>query len=279
MSDLSVLAAHGMQRFPVHDIRAGKCSCGEACSSPGKHPRVKNWQAEAVNDLAQWRAWWKQFGGCNYGIACGQSAIFVLDIDTAKGGEENLGRLEQQHGPLPTTWIFLTGGGGRHIIFRDPGVALDLRNSASKLGPGLDTRGHGGFIVAPQSKHISGRSYAIDVDRHPDEFALANLPPWLLALLTRPDVLSHVNGHKAPTPTEEWRALVGTEIAEGRRNDAVARLAGYLLRHWLDGFVALELLRSFNLTHCRPPLAETEIETTFASIAKREMDRRAKVPA
>jgi len=271
-SDLAVLAAHGMLLFPVHDIRKGQCSCGDPkCSSPGKHPRVRDWQDLAINDMAAWRAWWREFNGCNYGIACGQSGIFVLDSDPDKGGETSIAQLERQHGTLPETWQFLTGGGGRHILFRDPGIELDLRNSASKLGPGLDTRGHGGFIVAPQSRHISGRVYAIDVDHHPDEFALADIPPWLLTLLTQ--VNSH-NGYKAPVPTEEWRALVGTEIGEGRRNEAITRLTGYLLRHWLDPYVALELVQSFNRTHCAPPLDSAEVEATVASIARRECDRR-----
>lgn len=254
--------------FPVFGIRDGKCDCGETCSSPGKHPRVKDWQGWATDDLAKLRTSAKSFGGCNLGIACGQSGIFVLDMDPAKGGDESLKRLERQHGALPQTWVFLTGGGGRHIVFRDPGVELDLRNSASKLGPGLDTRGHGGFIVAPQSRHISGRSYAISVDHHPDEFALADLPAWLLTLLTQ------VNGHKLPTPAEEWRALMEADLGEGIRDDTMTRLAGYMLRRWIDPYVVAGLLRSFNHDHCRPPLPDHDIDRIVASIARKESARR-----
>jgi hypothetical protein len=153
-------------------------------------------------------------------------------------------------------------------VFRDPGVELDLRNSASKLGPGLDTRGHGGFIVAPQSKHISGRSYAIDVDHHPDEFALADLPAWLLALLTQQ------KEPKAPMPPEEWRALVDGEIPEGSRNSRIATLAGHLLRRYVDLWIVLSLCESFNRDRCRPPLTDEEIRAIVTSIGKKEMARR-----
>lgn len=274
-TDLNVLIDKGMMLFPVAGVKDGKCGCGDAaCGSPGKHPLVKNWQELATNDVEKLRAWAKQFRGCNWGIACGQSDIFVIDMDPRHGGDESLAALEKEHGPLPPSWIFLTGGGGVHFVFRDPGVDLDLRNSASKLGPGLDTRGHGGFIVAPVSRHISGRVYSISVDAHPDDIALASLPAWLLHLLTAPN---GVNGHKMPVPAEEWRALVEGDIGEGRRNDALTRLAGYLLRHWIDGHVALRILQAINTTNCVPPLPPDEVEGIFLSIAKAEVNRRAKV--
>ena len=43
-----------------------------------------------------------------------------------------------------------SNGGGLHYVFRHvPGI----RNSASKIGNGLDIRGDGGYIVAPPSIH------------------------------------------------------------------------------------------------------------------------------
>jgi hypothetical protein len=51
----------------------------------------------------------------------------------------------------------ITGGGGRQLYFRMP--LLELRNSAGKLGDNLDTRGEGGYVVAPGSNHASGNEY------------------------------------------------------------------------------------------------------------------------
>ena len=89
----------------------------------------------------------------------------------------DLGPTTRTPSPPPPTWKFHTGGGGEHYLFRHPGH--EIRNSAGQLGLGLDTRGDGGYIVAPPSLHISGRRYVVDVDGHPQQVALAPLPDWI----------------------------------------------------------------------------------------------------
>jgi hypothetical protein len=75
------------------------------------------------------------------------------------------------------------------------------------------------------------------------------------------------------TPPAKWRALV-KGVAAGQRNSAAASLCGHLLRRRIDPFVVLELVQAWNATRCSPPLPESEIERTVASIAKREFTRR-----
>jgi putative DNA primase/helicase len=226
MREVRTLAEHGMKLFPCHHPVNGACSCGNpSCDAPAKHPRVKGWQELATSDLEQLRAWWRQWPGTNYGIACGQSAIFVLDVDPRHDGDDTLANLEREHGQPPDTWRFLTGGGGQHIVFRDPGIELDLRNSASKLGRGLDCRGHGGLIIAPGSRHVSGRAYAIDVDHHPDDVALADLPQWIVSLLAQ-----KMYEPRMAAPADDWRELAASEVPEGQRNQTITRISGLLLR-------------------------------------------------
>ena len=64
------------------------------------------------------------------------------------------------------------------------------------------------------------------------------------------------------------------EVTEGRRNDTLARLAGHLLRRWVDPLVTLEFLLTWNAMRCRPPLDESEVFTIVNSIAGRELKRR-----
>ena len=61
------------------------------------------------------------------------------------------------HGTLPDTVSLRTGGRGQHFYFQHPGVPIP--NYAGKLGPGLDVRGEGGYVVAPPSIHLSGKPY------------------------------------------------------------------------------------------------------------------------
>ena len=73
-----------------------------------------------------------------------------------------------------------------------------------------------------------------------------------------------------------WHKLVSADVAEGARNDTVARLSGHLLRHYVDPQVALELLLAWNAVRCCPPLAPEEVAKTVNSIAGRELRRRAR---
>lgn len=269
-------AALGLAVLPLHRPvdRSGRlrCSCGKAdCSSPAKHPvgrLAPRGLLDASRDPTMLAAW---FGheACNVGIATGAaSSIVVLDIDPRHGGEEALAGLEAEHGPLPPTWRFLTGGGGEHILFRHPGGMV--KNSAGTIAPGIDVRGDGGYIVAPPSLHISGRPYATSVDHHPDEVALAPLPAWLLNLVGEPTPVKTgpLKIGRAPT---DWRTHLGNPVGEGERNIALARLAGLLLGRRINPHACLDLVLAFNAARCRPPLPDLEVVSTVASIARREL--------
>jgi hypothetical protein len=137
-----------------------------------------------------------------------------------------------------------------------------IANSAGKIAPGIDVRGDGGYVFAPPSVHPSGKLYSWSVDSS-NSFSTA--PQWLLDKLT---------ASATATPTTEWRDLVSNGAEEGTRDCSLARLAGYLLRRRIDPVVVLELLKSWNATHCRPPLPVADIERVCTSIAARELKRR-----
>jgi putative DNA primase/helicase len=274
-------AALGLAVLPLHRPadRGGRlrCSCGKAnCPSPAKHPvgrLAPRGLLDASRDPDKLRAWFER-DAWNIGIATGvASGVVVLDIDPRHGGDEALAALENQHGPLPATWRFFTGGGGEHIVFRHPGGAV--KNSAGVIAPGIDVRADGGYIVAPPSLHIGGRPYAISVDHHPDEVALAPLPDWLLSLIadpapvkTGPRTTGPLNIGRVPT---DWRAHLAGTVGEGERNIALARLAGLLLGRRIDPHACLDLVLAFNVARCRPPLPDREVVLTVASIARREL--------
>jgi putative DNA primase/helicase len=274
-------AALGLAVLPLHRPvdRGGRlrCSCGKAdCPSPAKHPvgrLAPRGLLDASCDTNVIAAWFER-DAWNVGIATGAaSRIVVLDIDPRHGGDEALAALETDNGPLPPTWRFLTGGGGEHIVFRHPGGAV--KNSAGAIAPGIDVRADGGYIVAPPSLHVGGRPYAISVDHHPDDIALAALPDWLLNLVTEPTsaktdprTTGPLKIGRAPT---DWRTRLAGTVGEGERNIAMARLAGLLLGRRIDPHACLDLMLAFNAARCRPPLPDREVVSTVASIARREL--------
>lgn len=175
------LARRGFRVFPLATAVNGVCSCGKgaACKNAGKHPLITGWVKDATTDEAQIRRWWHHWGTANIGLATGsESGVVVLDVDPEHGGEASLLALP----PLPETVESLTGGGGRHLLFRHPGVEIRNKQSWAEY-PGLDVRGDGGYIVAPGSVHRSGREYEWEVMSHPDDVELAELPDWLREML------------------------------------------------------------------------------------------------
>jgi hypothetical protein len=233
----------------------------------GKKPLFDGGYKKATRDTEVIARWWSFWPNANVGAATGAaSGFFALDVDPRHGGDETLAELERKWGALPITLTSLTGGGGRHLLFRH---VAGIRNSAEKrLGPGLDVRGEGGHIVAPPSIHPNGRPYRWIAKDAP----IASAPPWLVELARTPPAGSHA------APPESWRRLVADGVAEGQRNDALTRLAGHLLRKCVDPWVVLEIARCWNATHCRPPLDDNEVICTVDSVARCELRRRGARP-
>lgn len=134
---------------------------------------------DATVDVDLVESWWHRMPTANIGLATGTaSGLLVLDVDPRHGGDESLRALQLAHGLLPATLTARTPSGGSHIVFEHvPG----LRNSAGKVGAGLDTRGDGGYVVAAPSVTSAG-SYAWTNWGEP----VALLPAWLGRLLAPP---------------------------------------------------------------------------------------------
>jgi hypothetical protein len=260
-------ASRGLPVFPVYplvEVRgrfACKCRCTIRCESPGKHPMTRHGLKDATADAAVVRQRWYCAPDANVGIACSAECC-VLDVDPRHGGDVALAELERQHGLLPVTWTAKTGGGGWHHFFRPQ---HEIRNSAGTIGAGLDIRGTGGYVVAPPSRHVSGNYYEWRLGHAPGEVPLAMMPTWLLAPKQQP---------AAPVPASSWRALVRNGVTEGARNQSIAKLAGHLLRRYVDPLVTLEMLTAWNAARCKPPLSEAEVQVIVDSIAGREIKRR-----
>ncbi len=203
----------GIPVFPAHDVTTGKCSCfnGASCESPGKHPRSKGWQDIATTDPAQVAAWKRSFPNANYAAATGKAAgVIVLDVDPEKGGGESLGKLIDLHGPFDETLTTLTGGGGFHAFFKYPD-GIEIKNSTSKIAPGLDVRGDGGLVIIPPSLHASGRRYQL-IDG-----PIADAPKWLIDLLVSPP-----DATRPPKVTDfKTRQPIPDFIPDGQRNETL----------------------------------------------------------
>ena len=159
-----------------------------------KRPAVDRWERRAATDPDRIRRAWSiaPFG---VGLACGPSGLLVVDLDMRKPGQAAPdGYTECRHGedtlialcererqPWPTpAYAVGTGSGGAHWYFRQPPASQALRNTAGRVGWLIDTRGHGGYVVAAGST-VAGNPYRLLID----DGSPGELPGWL-ADLARP---------------------------------------------------------------------------------------------
>jgi len=266
------LAAHGMNVFPLHTPQGvDGCSCGTACGrSAGKHPRTRHGLLEASTNPQVVAAWWTRWPAANVAVVTGvASGMLVLDIDPDQDGETTIAALEAQHGALAPTWAVETGGGGLHLWYRHTGT--DVPCSVGKLGPGLDVRGDGGYVVVPPSRHRSGERYRWGEAWHPSKVPLVPAPPWLLALMSFLRAPRMIPPELVPLRERDggnhfWGGIAA--IPEGSRNAALTSLAGSMRRRGFGAAAIHAALQAENTERCSPPLPEAEVTKIAHSVAR-----------
>jgi hypothetical protein len=164
------------------------------CRPAGKQPAVPDsWETRACADPDRVARFWPS-DRHNVGIACGPSRLVVVDLDThgelpegwrlpgIHDGRDVLAQLcEWARQPWPATHQVATPSGGWHLYFTAP-EGIEIRNSASLLGPLVDVRGRGGYVVGAGSV-VDGKPYEPVDDMPP-----AQLPAWIgRALTLRPE--------------------------------------------------------------------------------------------
>jgi hypothetical protein len=153
------------------------------CNPIDKKPLTANGFKDATRDETQILAWWQQYPNAMIGVPMGPASgmwATDLDVDPARkvDGKSTLDQLIAQRGALPPTWMTITPRGGRHLIWIwDPNI--EIRNSVGKVGPGIDVRGNGGYVIWPPSRNATGGTYQWEPGG-PQTAALA--PPWLIVL-------------------------------------------------------------------------------------------------
>jgi hypothetical protein len=157
--------SRGLPVFPCHggDTRLRKT------------PLTPNGFKDATTDPETVQRWLERFPSALWAMPTGAaSGIVVLDIDvkdpTADGFDslKDLGREI-----LPETPLVHTASGGVHVYFRCPDK--DIRNSAGRIGPGLDIRGNGGYVIVP----TPGSGYGWDEHWNLTSVEPVEAPEWL----------------------------------------------------------------------------------------------------
>lgn len=218
-------ALHGAEHCP----QTGDCADGH-----------RKWEQRATTDPDRIHAAWSALP-FNVGIATGPSGLVVVDLDVPKDkGNSNTDTpcgvttfqalCERTGHSVPTTRTVRTASGGVHLYFAAP-PGVRLTNTAGMLGPLIDTRAWGGYVVAPGSATHKGAYETVNAA------PVLQLPTWLLKALRPPQkpakavnrVLPGRVGRYASAALRNEEANVAA-APEGQRNAVLVRAARALGR-------------------------------------------------
>jgi hypothetical protein len=198
------------------------------CRRGDKRPAVGRWEQRACSDPGRVASHWPD--GANVGIACGPSGLVVIDLDChgelpadwraipgVVDGRDVFVLLLEWAGKndWPSTYWVATPSGGYHLYFRAP-AGSEIRNSAGLLGPGVDVRACGGYVVGAGSV-VGGRAYEVLDGRDPQP-----LPGWLCRRLA-PGPMPHHRASPQGSPSARLHGLAD-HVSAGEPGDRNGRL-------------------------------------------------------
>lgn len=235
----------GWSVIPVEMIRDGE---GWTKKPVGKWKQYQS----TLADEKTIKQWFSDTSARCIGIVTGQvSNLYVVDTDTAEA-EQHLAALNLPETPTAST------GRGRHRYFTLP--AQELRNTAGRV-PGLDSRGQGGFVVAPPSRHYSGKQYEWLTDPH--DVPPAQLPTDLFKLLSTSTNAPEDSGSSGDSGSISRILQEGS--LKGRRNTDATKLAGHYVALGLPA-TEVEIILADWARRCTPEFPLDELRKVIANI-------------
>jgi DNA-binding transcriptional ArsR family regulator len=232
------------------------------CKPGGKEPLTSNGFKDASTDPERIRAWWSRWPEANIGMPTGKrSGKIVVDGDPRNGAYDSLAELHEEGHELPLTATIKTGGGGFHHYFNYP-AGREIRNSAGKVGPGLDIRGEGGYVIVPPS--VTEEPYEV-LHKRP----IVEAPEWLIERLTAPSRTPESNVVTIPRAKAPGGGIVGPEIPAGERNTTLFyKIACSMRARGHEREEILEALERVNRERCATPLPQEDLSKIAKSAAR-----------
>ncbi len=236
----SLAEEYGIRVFPCRprdEVVNGK-------NRKAKEPLTAHGFEDASTNADCIDAWFHEHPDALVGVPTGtENKLFVVDIDPdgVQWYQENQTRLAC--GRVHKTRR------GYHLVYRMP--AVELRNTASQLARGVDTRGIGGYIIWWPAHGLEATGGLED---------LTEPPAWLIEALKKPA--------PSATNTNNGRAKYG----EGERHKALLSRASGLRHKGLHGAELEGALLAWNAEHCEPPQDEADVRRIARDYAEKPED-------
>jgi putative DNA primase/helicase len=149
------------------------------CNPKDKRPYTKHGFKDATLDPDVITEMWTEHPNAMIGVATGAvSGMFAVDLDRKPGGDDGVATWDawqRQHGAAATR-RHETPSTGQHLLFRYVPKVRSV--PLGVLGPGVEIKGDGGYIIVPPSVMEDGRGYTVS-----GEPQAASSPEWLLQML------------------------------------------------------------------------------------------------
>lgn len=220
------------------------------------------------------RRFWHEQPDAN--IAWRTTDFFVIDIDVSvtENGYESLKEWELSR-YIPKTLTATTPSGGKHIFLKKPkGIELsqDIR-----VKPGIDIKANENNYVLVSPSNNSKGSYKWDKSTE----EMAEAPAEIISILQTSKQLKepmnfttdYSRGEFSSKTAKLFEQVVFGLGDKGGRNNALASFIGGLLMRGVDVDATYLLAKIAN--HYTPDsLPADELDRTFESMVRKEMDRR-----
>ncbi len=210
--------------------------------------------------------WFTQHPKAMVGIVCGEiSDLAGVDIDSEEGEEALAPYLPESL----YTPVALTPRGFRHLYFRS---MAGFPTTAGVL-PGVDTRGNGGYLIAPPSVNGTGKGYTWAIS--PDDAEAEEVPESFAVYIKK---YIHIykgcdsQGGKDQSQKSQASQDVTLNLSKGKRNESLFSIALSLLKGGMPAPNILYSLRELN-ERCAPPLSDSEVLSIFKSAQERQRRR------
>ena len=220
------------------------------------------------------RRFWHEQPDAN--IAWRTTDFFVIDIDVSvtENGYESLKKWELSQ-YIPKTLTATTPSGGKHIFLKKPkGIELsqDIR-----VKPGIDIKANkNNYVLVAPSNNAKG-SYKWDKSTE----QMAEAPAEIISILQTSKqpkepmsfTTDYSRGEFSSKTAKLFEQVVFGLGDKGGRNNALASFVGGLLMRGVDVDATYLLAKIAN--HYTPDsLPADELDRTFESMVRKEMDRR-----
>jgi len=234
------------------------------CVVNGKEPATAHGLKDATIDLAVIDAWWSE-ADYNVALCPDDCGWLVVDLDTPKqkkdgtwteDGRETWAKLQAEHGAAES-YTVTSPRGGRHIYYEGSGRST----VQSALGPGVDSRGVGGYVLLPPSV-VDGKPYVAN------NAEIEPLPAWVSNMLATSvrEAREVTTDLDAPASIDRVKRLLASAApaVEGEGgDDATYRLACRVRELGVSEETANDLMATWN-ERCEPPWEPDELADKIA---------------